>query len=109
MSSRINNSWNLILCCDDCSLVQTESNDKEKFVCLDCMNEITPYTKGDEEVDFGFEPSEDLKKYHCPKHRSVLAAFEKPNNSIHQTIHHLGTGLHHCVWLSRSSHRTCSG
>jgi hypothetical protein len=70
-------SHDLIFYCDDCSLVQTESNDKENFVCLDCMNEITPYTKYDEEVDFGIEPSDNLKKYHCPKCKNESLYFEE--------------------------------
>ena len=77
MGLRMNSSWNLIFYCDDCSLVQTERNNSDKFVCLDCMNEITPYTEGDEEVEFGFEPSEDLKKYHCPKCKNESLYFEE--------------------------------
>ena len=66
---------NIIFYCDDCSLVQTEKNDSEKFVCLDCMNEITPYTKDDEKVEFGIEPSDNLKKYHCPKCKNESLSF----------------------------------
>ena len=68
-------SYNLIFYCDDCCLIQTESNDSEKFVCLDCVNEIIPYTKDDDEVEFGLEPSETLKKYHCPKCKNESLSF----------------------------------
>ena len=68
-------SHNIIFYCDDCALVQTESNDSEKYECLDCINVITPYTKGDEEVEFGLEPSETLKKYHCPKCKNESLLF----------------------------------
>ena len=41
-------SHNLILYCDDCALVQTESNDSEQFVCIDCINPIIPYPEVDD-------------------------------------------------------------
>ena len=67
---------NLIFYCDDCSLVQTEFSDSDKYLCLDCMNEITPYAKGDEEVEYGYEP-ENCKKYHCPKCKNESLYFKE--------------------------------
>ena len=69
-------SHNLIFYCDDCSLVQEERYDSEKFVCLDCMNAITPYTKDNEEVEYGYEP-ENCKKYHCPKCKNESLYFKE--------------------------------
>ena len=68
-------SHNLIFYCDDCALVQTENNDSEQFVCLNCMNAIIPYPKVDDEIEY--PEAKTLKKYHCPKCKNESLYFKE--------------------------------